>query len=112
MALLGAMGLLGMMMKNAIVLLDEVKQNKAAGMSPYQSVEQAAVARLRAVSVTAIKIALGLIPMVTDPFWEGLAVTIIFGVSIGAVLTLIGAPALYAVFYKIPKSSEDVPMKI
>lgn len=107
MALLGAMGLLGMMMKNAIVLLDEVKQNLAKGMSQYHSVEQAAVARLRAVSVTAIKIALGLIPLVNDPFWEGLAVTIIFGVSIGAVLTLIGAPVLYAIFYKVPLSSDN-----
>ena len=105
MAMLGGMGLLGMMMKNAIVLLDEIKQNKAIGMGPYESVEQAAVARLRAVMVTAIKIALGLIPMATDPFWEGLAVTIIFGVSIGAVLTLIGVPALYAIFYRIPLSS-------
>lgn len=107
MAMLGAMGLLGMMMKNAIVLLDEVKQNTLAGMSSYRSVEQAAVAKLRAVSVTAIKISLGLIPMVTDPFWEGLAVTIIFGVSIGAVLTLIGAPALYAILYRIPFSKDD-----
>lgn len=111
MALLGAMGLLGMMMKNVIVLLDEVKQNKLAGMSAYYSVEQAAVARLRAVSVTAIKIALGLLPMVTDVFWEGLAVTIIFGVSIGAILTLIGAPVLYSVFYNIPKSKDDVKIE-
>lgn len=61
MALLGAMGLSGMMMKNAIVLLDEIKQNQLGGMSKYLSIQEAAVARLRAVSVTATKI-LSLLP--------------------------------------------------
>jgi len=110
MALLGAMGLSGMMMKNAIVLLDEIKQNRLGGMSKYLSIQDAAVARLRAVVVTATKIALGLMPMLTDVFWSGLAVTVIFDVSIGAVLTLIGVPVLYSVFYKVHSESDMSPI--
>jgi multidrug efflux pump subunit AcrB len=101
MAMLGAMGLSSMMMKNAIVLLDEIKQKRLGGMSECLSIQEAAVTRLHAVAVTATKIALGLLPMFTDIFWSGLAVTIIFGISIGAVLTLIGVPVLYSIFFKV-----------
>ena len=101
MALLGAMSLAGMMIKNAIVLLDEVDLNLAAGKSPYDSVIGAALSRLRPVFLAAATTVLGVIPLLQDVFWVAMAVTIMAGLSFGTVLTMVLVPVLYATFYRI-----------
>lgn len=103
-ALLGAMSLAGMMIKNAIVLLDEVNVKLAEGRSPYESVVEAALSRLRPVFLAAATTVLGVIPLLPDVFWVGLAVTIMAGLAIGTVFTMIAVPVLYATFYRIRKS--------
>jgi multidrug efflux pump subunit AcrB len=114
-ALLGAMSLAGMMTKNAIVLLDEVNVNLAAGKSQYDAVVWAALSRLRPVFLAAATTVLGVIPLLPDVFWVGLAVTIMAGLTIGTVFTMIVVPVLYATFYQIREaprprySSVDVP---
>jgi multidrug efflux pump subunit AcrB len=100
-ALLGAMSLAGMMVKNAIVLLDEVNANLAAGKPGYDAVVVAALSRLRPVFLAAATTVLGVIPLLSDVFWVGLAVTIMAGLSFGTIFTMIGVPVLYASFYRI-----------
>ena len=100
-ALLGAMALAGMMVKNAIVLLDEVNANLAAGKAPYDAVVEAALSRLRPVFLAAATTVLGVIPLLPDVFWVGLAVTIMAGLTIGTCFTMIVVPVLYATFYGI-----------
>jgi multidrug efflux pump subunit AcrB len=103
-ALLGAMSLAGMMIKNAIVLLDEVNVQLAAGDSPYNSVLGAALSRLRPVFLAAATTVLGVIPLLSDVFWVGLAVTIMAGLALGTAFTMIVVPVLYATFYRIRTS--------
>ena len=100
-ALLGAMSLAGMMVKNAIVLLDEVNVNLAAGKLPYDAVVQAAQSRLRPVFLAAATTVLGVVPLLPDVFWIGLAVTIMAGLTIGTGFTMIVVPVLYATFHRI-----------
>jgi AcrB/AcrD/AcrF family len=100
-ALLGAMSLAGIMIKNAIVLLDEVNVNLMAGKSQYDAVTYAALSRLRPVFLAAATTVLGVIPLLPDVFWAGLAVTVMAGLTIGTVFTMITVPVLYATFYRI-----------
>ncbi len=101
-ALLGAMSLSGMMIKNAVVLLDQVNLNLAEGMNPYQAVVEAAVSRLRPVVNAAATTVFGMAPLLQDVFWLSLAVTIMFGLAFGTILTMIVVPVLYATLFRIP----------
>ena len=105
-ALLGAMSLSGMMIKNAVVLLDQVNLNLAEGMSPYQAVVEAAVSRLRPVVNAAATTVFGMAPLLQDVFWVSLAVTIMFGLAFGTVLTMIVVPVLYATLFRIPSMNK------
>jgi multidrug efflux pump subunit AcrB len=100
-ALLGAMSLSGMMIKNVVVLLDEVNANLAKGLRPYTAVVEAAVSRLSPVVNAAGTTVLGVLPMLKDVFWIALAVTIFFGLIVGTLLTMIVGPTLYTVLYRI-----------
>jgi len=101
MALLGGMSLVGMMIKNAIVLLDEVNINLRAGRSQYDAIIEAAVSRLRPVALAAATTVLGVIPLLQDVFWISMAVTIMAGLAFGTVLTMVVVPVLYATLYGI-----------
>ena len=100
-ALLGAMSLVGMMIKNAIVLLDEVNINLDNGMDDYEAVIMAALSRLRPVVLAAGTTVLGVIPLLQDVFWVGMAVTVMAGLAFGTVLTMIVIPVLYAIFFRL-----------
>jgi multidrug efflux pump subunit AcrB len=101
MALLGAMSLSGVMIKNAIVLLDQIPEELAAGKTQYQAVIDAALSRLKPVANAASTTVLGMIPLLQDPFWVGLSVTVIFGLAFGALLTMFLVPILYATLYRM-----------
>ena len=101
-ALLGAMSLSGMMIKNAVVLLDQVNLNLGEGMSMHQAVVEAAVSRLRPVANAAATTVFGMAPLLQDVFWVSMAVTIMFGLAFGTLLTMLLIPVLYATLYKIP----------
>ncbi|UCC31893.1 MAG: efflux RND transporter permease subunit, partial [Phycisphaerales bacterium] len=105
MALLGAMSLVGMMIKNSIVLLDEIRDNLAAGISPYESTVQAGVSRVRPVMLAAATTVLGVIPLLQDAFWVSMAMTIMAGLTFGTVLTMVLVPVLYAALHRIPAPS-------
>ncbi len=100
-ALLGAMSLAGMMIKNAIVLLDQVKIELEAGKQHYDAVTTAAVSRLRPVLLAAATTVLGVVPLLQDVFWIGLAITIMFGLTFGTILTMIVVPVLYATLNRL-----------
>ncbi|TVQ33872.1 MAG: efflux RND transporter permease subunit [Phycisphaeraceae bacterium] len=108
-AILGAMSLAGMMVKNAVVLLDEINALKKAGEPEYDAVVNAAVARLRPVVLAAGTTVLGVIPLLGDVFWVSLAVVIMFGLAIGSVITMILVPVLYALFYRVQAPPSTAP---
>jgi multidrug efflux pump subunit AcrB len=103
-ALLGVLSLAGIMVKNAIVLLDEVNALKKGGQQDYDAVVNAAVSRLRPVLLAAGTTVLGVIPLLTDVFWSSLAVVMMFGLLAGSVITMILAPVLYSILYKVRAS--------
>jgi multidrug efflux pump subunit AcrB len=105
-ALLGAMSLSGMMIKNSVVLLDQININLAGGMKPYPAVISAAVSRLSPVVNAAVTTILGVIPLLQDVFWVSLAVTIMFGLTLGTILTMFMVPVFYCILYKIKSEPE------
>jgi multidrug efflux pump subunit AcrB len=102
MALLGAMSLVGMMLKNGIVLIDEIRLNVASGKTPYDATILAGVSRLRPVVLAAATTVLGVIPLLQDAFWISMAMTIMAGLTVGTVLTMVLVPVLYAIIYRVP----------
>jgi multidrug efflux pump subunit AcrB len=101
-ALLGAGSLSGMMIKNAVVLLVQIKLDLAAGESPYRAIVDSAVSRLRPVVLAAATTVLGVTPLLQDVFWVSMAVTIMAGLTFGTILTMVVVPVLYATWYRIP----------
>lgn len=106
MALLGVLSLSGMLIKNAIVLIDQIDSEIKSGKDPYQSVIDSGVSRLNPVSLAALTTILGLLPLLQDAFFISMAVTIMFGLLFATVLTLIFVPVLYTVLFKIPTPSK------
>jgi multidrug efflux pump subunit AcrB len=101
MALLGAMSLSGMMIKNAIVLIDEIELQKRQGSEILKAIMDSGVSRLRPVAMAALTTALGMIPLLQDAFFIAMAVTIIFGLMIATMLTMIVVPVLYSIFFRV-----------
>ena len=100
-ALLGFLSLSGMLIKNSVVLLDQIDLNLEAGQAPFEAVLDAGVSRLRPVAMAALTTVLGMTPLVFDIFWRGMAVTIMAGLSFATILTLVIVPVLYATFYRV-----------
>ncbi|MGI9356185.1 MAG: efflux RND transporter permease subunit, partial [Rhizobiaceae bacterium] len=107
MAILGVLSLTGMLIKNAIVLIDETDNQIADGNAPMLAVVESAVSRVRPVSLGVLTTVLGVMPLLWDPFFESLAVVIIWGLSFATVLTLIIVPTLYAIFFKVENEGVD-----
>ncbi|MFT5139366.1 MAG: multidrug efflux pump subunit AcrB [Lysobacterales bacterium] len=101
MALLGLLSLSGMLLKNGIVLLDQINTELAEGTEPYQAVLMSGVSRVRPVSMAAITTILGMVPLLADAFFESMAAAIMFGLGFATVLTLVVVPVLYAMFHGI-----------
>ena len=101
MAILGILSLTGMLIKNAIVLIDETDSQIASGVPRMTAIVDAAVSRVRPVFLGVLTTVLGVIPLLWDPFFKSLAVVIICGLSFATILTLIVVPTLYAVFFRV-----------
>jgi multidrug efflux pump subunit AcrB len=102
MALLGFLSLVGMLIKGAIVLIDQINIDLAEGKTPYQAVMDSAVSRMRPVSMAGITTVLGMIPLLPDTFFQAMAITIMAGLTFATILTLVVVPVLYTIFYRIP----------
>ncbi len=101
MALLGFMSLSGMLIKNAIVLIDEIEVQKRAGVGDYAAILDSGVSRLRPVAMAALTTALGMIPLLLDAFFIAMAVTIIFGLMVATILTMVVVPVIYAILFRV-----------
>lgn len=100
-AIVGALGLVGMMIKNGVVLVDEVDIQIRSGKDPFQALLDASASRLRPVFLAAMTTILGMIPLVNDDMFGALAVTIMGGLFIGTIITLVVLPVLYSLFFRI-----------
>ena len=104
MAMLGLLSLSGMVIKNGIVLVDQINLEMKADKSPYRAVFDSAVSRVRPVLMAAITTMLGMIPLVSDVFFQSMAITIIFGLGLASLFTLIVLPVLYTLVFGIRHS--------
>lgn len=114
-AVIGTLGLIGMMIKNSVVLLDEINRGIKEGKTQLKAIIDAAISRMRPVMMASLTTILGMLPLITDSMFKGLAISIMFGLLVGALVTLIVVPVLYAVFFKVdvselkfkPKETEE-----
>jgi multidrug efflux pump subunit AcrB len=104
MSLLGALSLIGLLIKNAIVLIDEIDQQIAEGKEHFTAILDATVSRLRPVVLAAATTILGLIPLLPDVFFVNMSITIMAGLGFATVLTLIFVPTLYSLLFGIKAS--------
>ena len=100
-AFLGLLSLSGMILKNGIVLMDQINIELEEGRDPYDAVVHSAISRVRPVSMAAVTTILGMIPLVFDAFFGSMAVTIMAGLGFATVLTLIVVPVMFAVMFRI-----------
>lgn len=106
MAIIGMMGLIGMMVKNAIVLVDEINRlQEEENASPFTAVVEATVSRVRPVLMASLTTIVGMIPLVGDPMYSSMAITIMGGLAVGTIITLILLPLFYSTLFRIRKPS-------
>ncbi len=109
-AILGLLGLSGILMRNTLILIGQIHTNRAGGLDNYHAVVEATVQRARPVLLTALAAVLAFIPLTQSSFWGPLAYTLIGGTAGGTVLILVFLPALYAIWFKVrkPETAVDV----
>ncbi len=104
MAIIGMMGLIGMMVKNAIVLVDEINRlQQEEHLHPYHAVVEATVSRVRPVLMASLTTIVGMIPLVNDPMYGSMAITIMGGLTVGTLITLVLLPIFYTALFHIHK---------
>ena len=107
MATLGVLALGGELIKNQIVVLSKILALISKGTPPYQAILDGGTSKMRPVCMVVLTTVLGMIPLLTDPFFGSMAVCIMFGLSFAAVLSLIVTPVLYAIFFRIRETPES-----
>jgi multidrug efflux pump subunit AcrB len=108
MAILGLLSLSGLLIKNAIVLVDQMDIEIAEGKARFDAVVDSAASRVRPVMMGALTTVLGVIPLFGDAFFKSMAVVLVFGLTFATLLTLVVVPALYAVIFNIKNSESEV----
>lgn len=108
MAILGFLGLSGMLIKNAIVLIDQIELDIATGSERYKAVLDSSVSRVRPVVMASGTTILGMIPLLTDPFYASMAATIMSGLFVATFLTLVFVPVTYSLIYRIKAEKHHV----
>jgi multidrug efflux pump subunit AcrB len=106
-ALVGLVALSGILMRNTLILIGQIRANEKDGMMPFDAVVEATVQRSRPVVLTALAAMLAFIPLTYSVFWGTLAYTLIGGTFGGTVLTLVFLPALYAIWFKIQPAAQS-----
>jgi multidrug efflux pump subunit AcrB len=110
-AILGLIGLSGILMRNTLILIGQIHSNEAQGLDPYHAVVEATVQRARPVLLTALAAVLAFVPLTTSVFWGSMACTLIGGTAAGTVLTLVFLPALYAIWFRVKKPVSAAALK-
>src|SRR5881409_2075363 len=107
-AMLGLIGLAGILMRNTLILIGQIHTNQQHGLDPYHAVVEATVQRARPVILTALAAVLAFIPLTQSVFWGSMAYTLIGGTAVGPVLILVFLPALYAIWFRIKPVADAV----
>jgi multidrug efflux pump subunit AcrB len=100
-AILGLIGLAGIIMRNTLILIGQIHTNQQHGLDPYHAVVEATVQRARPVILTALAAVLAFIPLTQSVFWGSMAYTLIGGTAVGTVVILVFLPALYAIWFRV-----------
>ena len=106
-ALLGVIALLGMIIRNSVILIDQIEQDRAKGVPTWEAIVEAAVRRLRPIVLTAAAAVLAMIPLSRSVFWGPMAVAIMGGLIVATVLTLLSLPAMYAAWFRVKPAGEE-----
>jgi len=102
-ALLGVIALMGMIMRNSVILIDQIEQDRAKGVATWNAIVEAAVRRFRPIVLTAAAAVLAMIPLSRSVFWGPMAVAIMGGLMVATVLTLLSLPAMYAAWFRVER---------
>jgi multidrug efflux pump subunit AcrB len=103
-ALLGVIALMGMIMRNSVILIDQIEQDRRAGVPAWDAVVEAAVRRFRPIVLTAAAAVLAMIPLSRSVFWGPMAVAIMGGLIVATALTLLALPAMYAAWFRVKRA--------
>lgn len=105
-AIIGMLAIMGMVIRNSIILLDQIRQHLEEGLSPYRAVIDSAVLRFRPIMLTSFAEVLGMIPLLPNPFWSPMSAAFIGGLAVATPLGLLFVPALYAAWYDVKETGE------
>jgi multidrug efflux pump len=108
MAEIGALALIGTIIRNSTVLVDQIDQHLAEGMPPAKAVTESVIVRFRPIMLTALTTVLGLIPMFPSAFWRGLAVSMACGLTGATMITLLILPVLYCIIFQIDEDTKTI----
>ena len=108
-AMLGTISLSGMIMRNSVILLDQISQDIASGMSQWDAIVESTVRRFRPIMLTAAAAILAMIPLTRSVFWGPMAIAIMGGLLVATLLTLLYLPALYALWFKVERPALPAP---
>ena len=108
-ATLGFIALAGIIMRNSVILVDQIEQDIAASLDPTEAIVEATVRRARPILLTAVAAILGLVPLAFSVFWGPMAIAIMGGLTGATVLTILFVPALYAAWFKIRRADATNP---
>ncbi|RZJ13571.1 MAG: efflux RND transporter permease subunit [Rubrivivax sp.] len=106
-ALLGVIALMGMIMRNSVILIDQIEQDRARGVPDWSAIVESAVRRFRPIVLTAAAAVLAMIPLSRSVFWGPMAVAIMGGLIVATVLTLLALPAMYAAWFRVQRPREE-----
>jgi multidrug efflux pump subunit AcrB len=104
-ALLGVIALMGMIQRNSVILIDQIEQDRANGVAAWDAIVESAVRRLRPIVLTAAAAVLAMIPLSRSVFWGPMAVSIMGGLIVATVLTLLALPAMYAAWFRVKRET-------
>ncbi len=105
-ALLGVIALMGMIMRNSVILIDQIEQDRANGVPDWDAVVESAVRRFRPIVLTAAAAVLAMIPLSRSVFWGPMAVAIMGGLIVATALTLLALPAMYAAWFRVRREGD------
>jgi multidrug efflux pump len=106
-ALLGVIALMGMIQRNAVILIDQIEHDRAAGVPTWDAIVESAVRRLRPIVLTAAAAVLAMIPLSRSVFWGPMAISIMGGLIVATVLTLLALPAMYAAWFRVRRDEAN-----
>jgi multidrug efflux pump subunit AcrB len=104
-ALLGVIALMGMIMRNSVILIDQIEQDRRQGVPAWDAIVEAAVRRFRPIVLTAAAAVLAMIPLSRSVFWGPMAVAIMGGLIVATALTLLALPAMYAAWFRVQRGA-------